>query len=409
MQGVKGVLFDLVRIQVISPDLPSRFRYINSGGIILHNVQQADLLTASFSLSRKDFLAVRKYLEDKGDTVTVISHKGPGKVLSNVVHRPILCLTLAALLFLTLWVPTKVFFVQIEGNKNVPVERILQCAENSGICFGSGVRGLRSEKVKNSLLQQIPELSWVGVNTKGCVATIAVSERQTAPEFTEEQSKVSSLIASHDAQIKEITVTAGNALCKSGDVVSKGQVLISGYTDCGIKIQATHAKGEVYGETFYRNQLLFPRDYHQKAAPIEKNRNIFLQIGKKEIKLCKGSGISGAICDKMYASYYLTLPGGFQLPFGIKVETFVYYRPDSVCIPEEQASQLMEHQARQYLVSGMISGKILSQKQIFSAYDGLYCLTGRYVCREMIGRIQYEKIGAYHEQTYGKDSKRGSG
>ena len=36
---------------------------------------------------------------------------------------------------------------------------------------------IRSEKVKNSLLQRIPQLQWAGINTDGCVAVISVREK----------------------------------------------------------------------------------------------------------------------------------------------------------------------------------------------------------------------------------------
>lgn len=400
------MLFDRVNIRLVSSDLPSRFRYISNQGIILYNIHQIDFLTATFTISRSDYMSVRQYLDDKGDTVTTISHRGPGKILETMIRRPILFFTMAVLLFLTLWIPTRVLFIRVEGNQTVPEQQILQSAENAGICFGSSSRELRSERIKNSLLQQIPALSWVGVNTKGCVATITVAERQVADKNEEQQAKVSSIIASNDTRITDITVTAGTPLCKTGDVVAKGQVLISGYTDCGIKIQATQAKGEVFGNTLYNKQLLFPSQYARRGAQLSKSKNILLQIGKKEIKLCKDSGISGSICDKMYASYYLTLPGGFVLPFGITVETCVYYLPDYAEISQSQAQRIMELQARAYLIDSMISGQILSQAETFSQGEGVYSLTGRYICSEMVGRIQYEEIGVYHEQSSRKDRKR---
>ncbi len=400
------MLLDQVRVKLISPDLPARFRYMNANGMIIQNLIQADYITATFTISRKHYPALKQYLTGKGDAVTPVASWGVGFLLSRVLKRPVLAAAVTLLLFLTLWLPTKVLFIRVEGNVTVPHCQILQCAENAGIYFGAGTRPLRSERVKNSLLQQIPELSWVGVNTKGCVATISVTERQIAHLSEKEEGLASSIVACRDGQITDITVTAGNALCKTGDIVTKGQLLISGYTDCGIKIQATHAKGEVFGTTKYENTLIFPLKYGAKAAPIGKSANIFLQIGKKEIKLWKGSGISGAICDKMYASYYLTLPGGFRLPFGLVVEKRVYYRSGCVTIPAEQAQAIMQEQSRLYLLDSMISGQILSQTQAFSQEGGAYQLFGRYSCREMLGRIHYEQIGAYHEQNNRKNRQR---
>ncbi len=400
------MLTNQVRVKLISSDLPARFRYMNAQGIDLEKLCQVDYITATFVLRRKDYLSIKQYLASKGDTVTILASKGMFNFFDGIVKRPILLVTIALLLFLTFWVPTKVLFVRVEGNACVSSSHILQCAENAGIRFGASTRPLRSEKVKNSLLQQIPELSWVGINTKGCVATITVAERQISQTAPEEKGAISSIVSSRDGQITDITVTAGNALCKIGDVVTKGQILISGYTDCGIKIQATHAKGEVFGTTKYENTLIFPREYAAKGARTAKTRNIFLQIGKKQIKIWKGSGISGAICDKMYASYYLTLPGGFQLPCGVQVEKCTYYCADTATIPPEQAQLIMQEQSRLYLLESMISGHILSQTQAFSQEDGAYLLSGRYTCQEMLGRIQYEQIGAYHEQNNRKNRQR---
>ena len=400
------MIFGRVCIRLVSSDVPARLHYISSQGIILRNIHQTDLLTATFTVSRKEYSKIALYLDSKGDKHTLLANIGAWQSVVKAVKRPILSSAVLLLLFLTLWVPTKVFFIRVEGNETVPTKRIHQCAENAGIAFASDVRSLRSERIKNSLLQQIPELSWVGVNTKGCVATISVVERQSQAEKEGNEYTISNVVASHDAQVLEITAIAGNPICKPGDIVSKGQVLISGYTDCGIKIQATQARGEVFGKTAYKTTAVFPSVYGAKTKLITKNRNIFLQIGKKEIKLWKGSGISGSICDKMYSQKYLTLPGGFALPLGIRIETCVYYRPAQIALSFAEAQPILEHQARQWLIGSMVSGQILSQTLDFSQDEGAYCLTGRYVCREMVGRVQYEKIGAYHEQIIGKNRQR---
>lgn len=401
------MLLNYVRVQLISSDVAHRLQYINDRGYILRDVHQTDLLTVCFTIGHKDYWEILPYLEEKGDGITVLRTYGLRRVLARAAKRPVLGIITLLIFILTLWIPSKALFFRVEGNESIPTQQILQCAEIAGVRFGCDVRSLRSEKIKNSLLQQIQGLSWAGINTKGCVATISVVERQDVSQTDAEEFTVGSIVACHDAQITQITATAGNPLCKPGDVVSKGQVLISAYTDCGIKIQATQAKGEVFGNTVYHKNLVLPAEYRVKTSIIDKNQNIFLQIGKKEIKICKGSGISGSICDKMYSQKYLTLPGGFVLPLGIRVETCIYYRPSNITLPAQKAQAIMEHQARDDLICGMVSGQIDAQTLDFSQGDGIYCLSGRYVCREMIGRIQYEKIGAYHEQISGKNRQRG--
>ncbi len=396
---------DTLRIRLVSSDISARLQTFVSQGMRLEKVTQEDLLTAAFTLSRKDFSAVKKYAKSRGDEITVLSTQGPGNRLHRAVKRPVLTCCLLFLLFLTCWLPTRVLFIRLEGNTNVAPQEILQWAQASGIRFGASVRQVRSEQVKNRILEAIPELSWVGINTKGCVATIHVAQREIS-QLPQEQSRISSLVAVRDALVTELTVTQGNALCKPGQVVRKGQVLISGYTDCGLKIQATNAQGEVFAQTRHNRLLVFPTDLRKKQEISHVERNYFLQIGKKEINLWKDSGISGMVCDKMYATHYVCLPGGFYLPLGITVQTCVYYETAPGQPDPEHLRSRMEILSRQDLLGDMISGQILSQKYAYQEMDGFHQLTGSYLCREMIGRIQQEEIAQHYEQNNGEGRQR---
>ncbi len=401
------MIFDSLRIRLVSSDLAGRFQYMNSLDISVQEVVQEDYLTATFLIRYPDYRRVYKYLQRKGDSITRLESYGPGKCIKAIASRPLLMICLLGLFFLTLWIPTRVLFVQVEGNSQVSTQQILLSAENSGICFGASVRKLRSERIKNRLLSEIPQLQWVGVNTKGCVATITVAERTVQPQ-QEFENSISSVISARDAMIMDLTATSGNVLVKPGDVVKKGQVLISGYTDCGLKILATQAQGDVFGRTYYENQAIFPKHYRRKVDLCKKTKNFYLQIGKKEIKINKDSGIPGMICDKMYTQYYLTLPGGFQLPLGITVETCTYWSSQQATMIPEEVAPYLENFAAQQLTAGTISGQILSCRQNIREEESLFCLTGHYECREMIGRIQYEEIRTYYEQNGRKDRKRGS-
>ena len=86
----------------------------------------------------------------------------------------------------------------------------------------------------------------------------------------------------------------------------------------------------------------------------------------------------------------MTLPGGFRLPVILIVETHTQYRTDGFEIEPEQ-NQLEEF-SRSYLKSQMLAGSILSQSHSLIREDGLFVLTGRYGCREMIGQFRKEEI-----------------
>ena len=277
------------------------------------------------------------------------------------------------------------------GNQNVPEHLILEMASDCGLSFGTERREIRSEKVKNALLGAVPELEWVGINTAGCVATISVRERQSS-ENSQPPQGVCSIVAIRDGVVQEVTVTGGSAACKRGQAVRAGQVLISGYTDCGLSIRAERAKGEIYATTSHRLFFIMPQMQSQRGQIVSQKQKYSLIIGKNRINFYQDSGNSDVSCVKMYEENFVTLPGGFQLPVAIVTETWVEYEK---CMPTgttEESSQSLSMLAQAYLRGQMVAGTILSKDESFTEQDGILQLDGEYGCFEMIGRERNEEI-----------------
>lgn len=386
-----------VRVRLISADLPTALDKISKSGMILQKLRIKDSLSAEFLIEKSCLRPLNALVQHRGDTLEVISHEGIYWGLRHLIRRPVFVSGVLILLFFTLWLPSRVFFVEIQGNGSVPAKLILEAAENCGIRFGAKTREIRSEKLKNSLLQQIPTLQWAGINTDGCVAVISVREK-TEQAQTEYSYPVSSMVASMDGYITEMTVTAGSPSCKVGQSVEKGQVLISAYTDCGTHLLAVKAEGEVYANTKRQISAVTPVKSRRKSKIIRTEQRFGLILGKKLINFENWSGIYGGECDRIKSVHYITLPGGFQLPFGIVSETVVLYETDEYAVPEESANALLTAQAKTYLLDRMIAGRVENQDIRTKHEKGCYILTGDFDCNEMICQIRTEEILQNHEQ-----------
>ena len=242
------------------------------------------------------------------------------------------------------------------------------------------------------------------MNTSGCVAVISVTERETRE--AESETGVSSIVACREGIIDECTVTRGTPLCRVGQAVTQGQTLISGYTDCGISILATRAKGEVYAQTIRQLTAVTPASCAVKTEITRTERHISLLLGKKRINLWKGSGISQGSCDRMYEEYRVTLPGGFRLPIALAVEKLSF----RATAEQEQPSspEMLTAFAETYLRGQMAAGTILERTERLSRQGELLLLEGSYICREMIGREKREQIGVEHGKTNGTNGQRGA-
>lgn len=386
-QSING----MVTLRLTCADPPGTLTVIHNTGIVLHQVTMPDEMTLTVTVRRQDAGTLHRILKNKGVDIQRDGHRGLYWTLCSVLRRPVLLGGILILLALCAYLPTRVFFFRVEGNVTVPTRLILEQAAACGLDFGASRREVRSEKVKNALLEAVPQLQWAGVNTSGCVATISVRERALS-SLQDPAGGVSSIVATRDGIIQEVTVTGGNAMCKVGQAVKKGQILVSGYTDCGISIRAERAKGEVYAVTERKMTACMPTDWAYRGENQTVTKKYGLIIGKKRINFYKGSGILDTECVKMYEEKFLTLPGGLQLPLAIVTEVWISYPPSSVSVSVDESSSKLTDLAQEHLQQAMIAGRILSKSETVSQEDGVLKLEGIYGCLEMIGKEQNEEI-----------------
>lgn len=381
----------MLQAELVSADTAGAVTRFFESGITIYDAEYLDDLTVRFQIRRQDYKRIRLLAEKRGDVLKLLKKRGLYWTGKGLLKRPVLMLGILAILILGTYLPTRIFFIRVEGNTTVPTNRILEQAAQCGIAFGADRSEVRSEKMKNALLEAMPELQWAGINTQGCVATISVREREIV-EKTVKTAGVSSIIAARDGVILSVTATRGSAVCKVGQAVKAGEVLISGYTDCGISIRAEASDGEVYALTEQNLHICTPLECSVRGDMTRQEKKYSLIIGKNRINFYKGSGISDTTCDRMYEENYITLPGGFVLPVAVVTEVWTYYDcTEETALPEEQIGQLSEF-AADYLREQMVAGQILSASETVTTEDGALWLNGKYACREMIGRVQKEEI-----------------
>ncbi len=382
----------MVQVELVSADPAAAICALNSAGIeIFEASRKEDDIATGFYLRHRDMKRLRALAQRRGYSVKILRRQGLFWTLRELLYRPVLLFGAVLYLLLAMYLPSRVLFVRVEGAREVPVRLILEKCQQVGISFGASRKEVRSEKMKNALLAAIPELQWAGINTAGCTATVSVRERSMSEEKPDEHRGVSSLVAVRDGIITQCTVIRGNPVCKVGDAVKAGQVLVSGYTDCGISIQATRAHGEIFARTDRELTVVSPASAGQKGEKTVETKKFALIIGKKRINFYKGSGILDSSCDKMYSVSWLTLPGGFQLPVALVTETWTSY-DSQVPASQEDATELLREFAERYLHSQMIAGTVLRRQEATEPQKGIYVLQGKYACTEMIGRVQNEEI-----------------
>ena len=386
---------NLVTVALTGAELCKTLSEISTQNIKLYNVSWKSELDILLQCSPRDVLKIQQISESKGDSLKILKHTGTAHTLDRCRNRYVLMTGCIILILLTVFVPTRIFFFQVEGNERISARQILAAAENCGIRFGITRRELRSEKMKNALLSAMPELKWAGINTFGCTAVISVREREIGESQTP-QKYVSNVISARDGYVTSCIVTKGRAVCKPGEIVRAGQLLISGYNDCGICVQVTGAEGEICANTERAFEAVMPSVCMSRTVIKDEIKYVSFIAGKKRIKLWKDSGIWDTTCGRIYEEYYITLPGGFRLPFCIAIESITKWE----CKETEYTRDMIDDDIRKFaqtsVLRQMVSGSILSQEHDIVYDNESFILSSDFLCSEMIGRTITEENGEFN-------------
>ena len=386
------------RLELTCADVAQFLDHAAKGGIQLQDVCWVNALTVRLLVSRHGCRKVTILANRMGAQVRILSREGVYWRVRSLFMRPFFLTGMFLILLMGVLLPGRICFVTVQGNLQVDSTRILEAASEYGILFGASRRHVRSEQVKNQLIEAIPELQWVGVNTKGCTAVISVREK-ARPEAVSTETEPCDIVALRDGIILDCSATRGKLLCTSGQAVSQGDVLISGGGSLLNVDTVIGASGEIFAATRRQFRVLTPDFALVRGCDDSRRVKFSLQIGKNLINFFKGSGISGSSCVKMYSKYVLTLPGGFSLPVALIKWTLDSGDIISEPLSENDIRGLLSTFASSYLGEQMIAGQISRKFEVLAQQDGVYQLTGAYACTEMIGRAQKEQIGAYNGKT----------
>lgn len=250
-------------------------------------------------MSRRDFHTLSRAAERLECTLTVVGREGAPFFLGRFRHRQALVVGMVGL-GLGLFLGS--FFVwdyQITGNETVPEERILRALEQCGVGIGSFGLALDGEDIRNQVLLEIPELSWVAVNVSGCRAEVQVRERVEPPELMDETTP-SNVVARRSGLVLEIRDWNGMAAVQPGTAVTEGQLLISGVEDLdtlGARVLA--GMGSVQARTWHTLTTRIPLAGLEKRYTGRETGTAALVFGRRRIKFFSNGSIEGGNYDKI--------------------------------------------------------------------------------------------------------------
>lgn len=195
-----------------------------SRGIYLWDVKK-DQESVHFKIRSSAYEALKSLTDENQYYLEVVNQKGL-PFLKNTIKRRMGFLVGFAGFIIALYIMSSfIWFIDVSGNQQIDKSKILLVAAKHGVYKGAAKWNFSRNAVEEAMLKDIDQLTYVKINIQGVKADIQVVEKILPGK---EITGPCHIVAGKDGIVEEILVLDGQAAVDKGDVVAKGDVLISG-------------------------------------------------------------------------------------------------------------------------------------------------------------------------------------
>ncbi len=284
----------------------------------------------------KDFLKLPKILRKSGIRVHILRKSG-FPFFSNKYSKRFGVFTGFILFFAVLYIMSGyIWIIDVVGNTKTATSEILNACEQIGIKTGVKASNISAKNAAQQLLLKTDTLAWSSFNIEGCRLTVNVTEIK---EKTQDNSNATNLKASADGIITNIDVKAGNCLVKVGDVVKKGDILVSGIIESETQTRFVHSIGEILATTETGITLEEPLKKQMSYPTGKEKLKSVLEFFTLKIPLYLGAETEDYDCKTEEKSVRIF---GQNLPLKIYTKKFIFKRTEMATQSYEKAQESLE-------------------------------------------------------------------
>lgn len=246
-------LYGSLWVELRGPGVEEVLRALHADGISLYRVRPG-VERCTLWLNLRDFTPLYRACRQRKVRMRFLRREGVPFWWRRLRRRK--SMVLGALLFCAVVYGCSGFVwrVSVHGVPDDDVPLVLQAAHDTGLFPGAWKGGLPPlTRIQENILEQVPQLVWVGVQVSGARATVdAVAE---IPGVDNKPASPHPIVAAKPGVIRKVFANRGEVLVRSGQIVYPGQVLISG--DLG-GVKQVAAEGQVLAEVWYTSKVRMP-------------------------------------------------------------------------------------------------------------------------------------------------------
>ena len=283
--GLENLKKGTIKLEISAVNIEKVLNGLWHNHINITNVEKINLTT----------IRVKILYSDYKDTVDVIKRcNGKFKIVwkSNFVtmilqfkRRISLVIGIGLFFGIIYLLSNYIWAIEIETESNLSPFEVRKELKEIGIKPGINKKQINVYNIEKKMEDIDDSIMWIRTRIEGSALKVVVKEKVNPPET--ENKRPEGVYAKMDGEIKRIYTVAGNPAVMPGDIVRKGDTLISSSEGREGFEREVKPYGTVIANTFYNKEMEVQISGSILRPTGNKSSDIFLNIGNKKIYLKK--------------------------------------------------------------------------------------------------------------------------
>lgn len=307
---------------------------------------------------------------------------------------------LALCLAVALYGSQVILTIEVSGNETLTAEEIISQLRLCGVEVGTFGPSIPIREKENRLMLAMDRLAFCALNRRGTCLEVIVRERKEPPAVLDE-SRPSNVLSAATGIITHMEPWAGDAQFQEGDIVVKGEVLISGimemdpppnvWLEDGAENMGTalvHAHGKVLARTWHTLTARLDLNAPVKVYTGEETTRYGVSVMGKRLKIYKNSSIPYEKYDTIIRFKSWTPVEGKTLPLVWERAVYREYTLSTAPLDPKEGEAMLRGALLERVESVMDQGKILRTDWQCGVEGDILTVTLLAQCSEQIGRLE---------------------
>lgn len=279
-------------------------------GIKVYNVNKISNTKIEFCVDRYDMKNFKQVYRGSNYEIKVKQKTGVPFILKRIYKHKGMWICAIVSLFLLMLTSQFVTDIYIQVPEGIKKEEIRKELYEAGLKPGVYKKSIDRKELRDHIMLTFDQVAYMSINVKGTNIFVTVTKKAETLK-TEEQSNYCNIIAKKNGIIEKMIPRSGNAIKDTGDIVKKGDALISGAD--------TKSIPEVWASTFYEVTKSASYEDTTKEKTGESKKVYTISFYDKKYTIRRNIDYKDYVIENKEHKFSL---GDYTFPIRINVSTF---------------------------------------------------------------------------------------